>query len=227
LSTAVICQKGTVISVNLPNGSLISIAASYGSAITVTALTNANPAVATATAHGLSNGDVIEVTSGWARLNDKVVRVANVTTNTFELEGINTTSTTSYPAGSGTGSVRELLTFTQLAQVLSVTSSGGEQQFATYQFLETDFQNRIPTIKNAQGLTLSVADDPTLAGYTLLSTANDDRAKRGVKVTLSSGALIFYNAYISLNRTPSLTVNEVMASEATLSFLNEPVRYSS
>ena len=47
------------------------------------------------------------------------------------------------------------------------------------------------------------------------------------RVTLPSGAIILYNAYISLNKTPSLTVNEIMACEVTLSMLNEPVRYAS
>ena len=81
--------------------------------------------------------------------------------------------------------------------------------------------------KSAAGLSFQVADDPTLAGYILASTANDDRLKRAVKITLPSGAVIYYNAYISLNKTPSLTVNSIMAVEVTLSLLAEPVRYAS
>ena len=48
---------------------------------------------------------------------------------------------------------------------------------------------------------------------------------RAVRVVLPNGAEILYNAYISLNKTPSLTVNEIMACEVTLSLLAEPVRY--
>ena len=211
----------------VPNGTIISLASGYGSALTTTIVTNANPAVVTSTAHGLSNGDYVELTSGWSRINNKIARVANKTTDTFELEGFNTTSTSVYPAGGGLGSVRKITGFTQLSQILTSSSNGGEQQFATFQYLEGDFQNRIPTIKNAAGLTFTVADDPTLAGYILASTANDDRLPRAVKALLASGAIILYNCYISLNRTPTLTVNEVMASEVTLSMLNEPVRYAS
>ena len=47
-----------------------------------------------------------------------------------------------------------------------------------------------------------------------------------MKITLPSGAVLLYNAYISLNKTPSLTVNEIMAVEVTLSLLAEPVRYA-
>jgi len=215
------------VTAQVPNGTIISLASGYGSALTTTIVTNANPAVVTSTAHGLSNGDYVELTSGWSRINNKIARVANKTTDTFELEGFNTTSTSVYPAGGGLGSVRKITGFTQLSQILTSSSNGGEQQFATFQYLEGDFQNRIPTIKNAAGLTFTVADDPTLAGYILASTANDDRLPRAVKALLASGAIILYNCYISLNRTPTLTVNEVMASEVTLSMLNEPVRYAS
>ena len=79
-------------SFRLPNGATLQIAATYGTAIPVTALSNANPAVATAAAHGLSDGDIIAVTSGWTRLNDRAARVADSLTGTFALENVNTTN---------------------------------------------------------------------------------------------------------------------------------------
>jgi Phage tail tube protein, TTP len=215
-------------SVSLPNGSLVAIASGYAVKKNMTALTNANPAVATLEAsHGVLLGDIIEVTSGWSRLTEKVVRAGVITTNNVELEGIDTLLTSIYPAGGGTGSVREVTGWTQLAQILESSTEGGEQQFLTYQFLEADAQKRIPTFKNPSGITFQVADDPTLPGYILASVANDDRLPRAIRISLPSGAFIFYNAYVSLNKTPSLTVNELMAVEVTLSLLNEPVRYAS
>ena len=214
--------------VRVPNGSLIYIASGYAAAKTMSALTNAAQAVATLEAsHGVVEGDFIEGTSGWSRLTDKIVRAGTVSTNDVVLENYNTTSTTVYPAGAGTGTVREISGWTQLTQILQSGSNGGEQQFLEYQFLEADAQKRIPTFKNAAGLTFSVGDDDTLAGYILAATANDDRLPRAVKIVLPSGALLLYNAYISLNKTPSLTVNELMSVEVTLSLLNEPVRYAS
>lgn len=214
-------------SISLPNGALIAIASGYGSVLPITGLTNANPAVATSAAHALANGEVIEVTSGWTRLTDKVVRVSEIAAGTFKLEGIDTTLTSIYPAGGGAGSARKISGWTQLAQILNSSSSGGEQQFLEYQLLEADAQKRIPTFKSAAGLSFSVADDPSLPGYILASAANDDRLPRAVRITLPSGAFIYYNAYVSLNKTPSLTVNQIMAVEVTLSLLAEPVRYAS
>ncbi len=212
--------------VSLPNGSIFAIASGYGSALTVSVATNASPCVMTSTAHGLLAGDFIEVTSGWTRLTDRILRVGVTAANTFELEGYDASSTTTHPAGSGIGTVRKIAGFTALSQVLSTSSNGGDQQFATYQFVEADVETRIPTVKSAAGLDMEVADDPTLAGYALALVANNDRAKRAVRVTLSNNSKILYNTYVSVDQTPSLSVNNVMAVKLTLSFLNLPIRYT-
>jgi hypothetical protein len=213
--------------ISLPNGSLVALASGYGSPKDITALSNADPGVATLeAAHGVATGEFIEVTSGWSRLTDKVVRAGTVATNDVPLEGIDTTLTSIYPAGEGVGTIREITGWQQLAQILSSASSGGEQQFLEYQLLEADAAKRIPTFKSPAGLSFQIADDPALQGYILASEANDDRLPRAVRITLPSGAIILYNAYVSLNKTPSLTVNQIMAVEVTLSLLAEPVRYA-
>lgn len=213
--------------ISLPNGALVAIASGYTApTATFTSVSNGAPPAVLVT-NTFVTGDYVEVTSGWSRLTQKVVRLASASGTGFSLEGIDTTLTSIYPATGGVGAARKVSGWTQLSQVLSSSSSGGEQQFLEYQLLEGDAQKRIPTVKSAAGLTFSVADDPTLAGYILASAANDDRLPRAVLVTLPSGAKLLYNAYISLNKTPSLTVNEIMAVEVTMSLLAEPVRYVS
>lgn len=217
-------------SVSLPNGALVAVASGYGAAKTMSAVSNANPAVASITTPGaIAANDIIEVTSGWSRLTDKIVKAGTVgvgsPSDLVQLLGIDTSSTSIYPALGGAGTVREITGWTQLSQILSSTSNGGDQQFLEYQFLEADAKKRIPTFKNPAGIQFSIADDDSLAGYILVAAANDDRLPRAVRVTLPDGSLIFYNCYISLNKTPSLTVNELMAVEVTLSLLAEVVRY--
>jgi Phage tail tube protein, TTP len=213
-------------SYTLPDGGIFAIASAYGSALTVSAITNANPAVATSTAHGFANGDYVEITSGWANLNNRVVRVAGVAANTFQLEGINTTSTTRYPAAGGTGTVRKVNTFTQISQVLSTGTDGGEQQFATYRPLESDREFRIPTGVSAQGLTLGLVDDPTLAGYIACVAAKEDRLQRALLFTLAGGSKIVYNGFVGINETPTTNAGEVMQVTASFSLNAAPVRYA-
>ena len=113
-------------SISLPNGALVAIASGYGSELTVSAISNANPAVASSTGHGLADGDIVEVTSGWSRLTEKVVKVDQLTADTFSLVGVDSSLTSIYPAAGGAGTVREITGWTQLAQILDSSSSGGE-----------------------------------------------------------------------------------------------------
>ncbi|RZS80653.1 phage tail protein [Pigmentiphaga kullae] len=212
--------------VSLPNGILIALATVYAAAKSVTILSNANPAVATAAAHGFAEGDFVEVTSGWSRLNGRVVRVGAVDTNTFELEGIDTSDVNLYPVGTGIGSVRQITAWQQITQVLDATTTGGDMQFATYSFLESDFESQLPTQSSAQSLTISVADDPALAGYQALRTASEQRTVRALRLTFPSGAISLYNGYLSFNETPSMTKNQVMACQGTFSLMSKPVRYA-
>jgi hypothetical protein len=214
--------------ITLPNGALVNIANGYGSAIAVTGISNASEAVFTA-ANTFATGDYVEVTgTGWSRLNDKVVRVKSATSTTFVAEAYDTSSTSIYPAGGGNvGSVRKVTGFTQLSQILTTTSSGGDQQFLTYQLLEADAQKNIPTFKTPSVITLEVADDPSLAGYILAKAANDDRLPRAIQIALPNGAKLLYNSYVSLSPAPSLTVNTIMSVQVTFSNKNEPVRYAS
>lgn len=201
------------------------MASGYTASFAMSAITNdAAPVGTIAAGHGLVVGDYVEVKSGWSRLTEKILKVTAVATNQVTFAGIDTSNVTIFPAGGGVGTIRKITGWTQIQQVLNTSSTGGEQQFTEYQFLEADSQRRLPTTKSAGGLTISVADDPTLPGFILASAANDDRLPRAERITLPSMKEILYNSYVSLNKTPSLTVNELMACEMTLSFLAEPTR---
>lgn len=209
----------------LPNGSTISVAGSYGTAVVISGISNANPAVATSTAHGLSKGDIILVNSGWSRINNRVFRVGEVTTDTFELEGVDTTSTQRYPTGGGTGSAKEVLTWTQVPQVMSVDFTGGDQQFYSFQFLEDDDERQLPTVKSAASLTLNVADDPDQAYVSLIEGYDEARSTNVMRLNLVNGDIILYPAVITITSTPTLTVNELMQRTISLAIQGKPSRY--
>lgn len=60
----------------------------------LTSVTNDNPGVATRASHGYANGERLRffVATGMTELDEQIVTVANVTTDTFELQGIDTTA---------------------------------------------------------------------------------------------------------------------------------------
>ncbi|MDN8617873.1 phage tail protein [Variovorax ginsengisoli] len=216
-------------SASLPNGAVLSIATTYGAAIPVTVLTNAAPPVATATAHGLTNLDILEVTSGWLGLDQRPARVAGSTTNNFNLEGHDTTSTTQFPAGTGIGSVRKVLTWTQISQVMDPATSGGDQRFVNWNYLEDGNapERAKPTNKAAKVLILKLADDPAQAWNAVLKAADAAGTPRIIRLALPNGSFIYYNSYVGFDDEPSLGFNNIMQVSLTLTSAARFVRYAS
>ena len=210
----------------LSSGSTISVADTYGEAVTMTAVSNAATAVATATSHGLSKGDYIEITSGWEELNNRVVRVGEVTDTTFELEGIDTSDTDICPVGGGAGSFREITKFTRIQQVLSISVSGGEMQNVTYSPLESRRDYQIPTTFSAQSLSLGIGDDPTLPGYQVLKKWSQSRKICAMIVRAPDKSEVLFNGYVALNEMPSMDKDNVMTVTADYALQSQLVRYA-
>lgn len=86
-------------------------------AVNITAATQANPVVATATGHGYANGDVVYIAgiAGMTELNGRFCIIANQTANTFELTdqitgvAIDSSAYTAYSSG---GTAARLFTLT-------------------------------------------------------------------------------------------------------------------
>ena len=89
---------------------------------TITGATAANPVVVTAGSHGYSNGDRVFITevTGMTELNNREFTVANKTTNTFELSGIDGSAFTAYSSGGKSGKIVEVTTTYTTAQVFEI-----------------------------------------------------------------------------------------------------------
>jgi hypothetical protein len=79
---------------------------------TITAITKANPAVVTASSHGYVNGDHVWINNvvGMTEVNGRRYTVANKTTNTFELSGVDSSNYTTYSSNGDAQKVFEIAT---------------------------------------------------------------------------------------------------------------------
>ena len=89
---------------------------------TISAITKANPAVVTATSHGYSNGDRVFISGvvGMTEVNNREFTVANKTTNTFELSGVNSSSFTTYSSGGTSGKIVEVTTTYSVTEIFEL-----------------------------------------------------------------------------------------------------------
>lgn len=87
-------------------------------AVTISGVTQANPCIVTAPAHGYSNGDEVVISGvvGMTQVNGRNFKVSNVTTNTFEINdfgpvAIDSTGYSAYVSGGTAARVYTLPTF--------------------------------------------------------------------------------------------------------------------
>ncbi len=212
----------------VPTGSTFYIASTIASAKTTTVVTNASEAVVTSAAHGYSNGDFVVITSGWGRLNRRAFRIKSVTTDTFVLEGAETSNTTYLPAGTGVGTVSKVSTFTQITTVMSPSSSGGEPKTVNYKFIESDVEFSINDGFGATSYTLDLdADAIGTAGYTALKTLTDVQTDTILKIVTRSGSILLVPCTVALNEAVSFQDGQINKVKASFNGNNRAVRYAS
>ncbi|HEZ1442678.1 TPA: phage tail protein [Neisseria meningitidis] len=211
--------------VKLPNGATVHIATALVAEKKATVATNAAECVLTVAGHGFANGDLVLFKSGWGKLNERVFQIGDVKADTFKLTGIDTSNADEFPAGSGIGAVQKITDWVQVSQIVEFSTSGGEQQYVDFGFLEDDFDQQIPSTKSAMSMSIKIADDTSLSGYKAAAKCSDKGGKWPLKVVLKGGGLICYNGYPSMNKTPELVRNQVMAVTLSYAISGEVNRY--
>lgn len=209
----------------IPNGGTFQHAATYAAALPFTALSNASEAIATVVGGTIAAGDIVLLSSGWSKLDSKVVRVKAATATAITLEGIDTTDTQIYPAAGGVGSMRKILTWIQIPQITDVAFSGGDQNYLDVVFLENDQGKQIPTDKAAASMTLTIADDPAQAFNGVLMKADAGKQIEAVRLNLPGNDMLLYGTYTSFSKQPAVSRSNLLTRTVSLALQSESTRY--
>lgn len=193
---------------NFANGTVVSISSAFGDSMAISAITNASSAVATVASTVLMD-DIVLLSSDWSGINQRAARVSAFATNAATLENIDTSDTTVYPAGEGTGSLVAVKTWVQINQITEVSKSGGDANYEQWQFLEdrTGLQRQRPTYRSAKSIDLTMHFDPQFAWYKALLAANAAGDLRVLKIVSPSGDVALYPVYVSFDGDPTLEIN--------------------
>ena len=208
-----------------PEGSSQQFSSTFASAKTVSAVTNANPAVATSTAHSYATNDEILFTSGWEDATDTVYKIEVVDANSFKILGLDTINTSFYPSGSGTGTAQKISGWTAIPQVLTISSSGGDARFTEVNLLAKRNGVKIPTGFNATSVTLTLAHDANNANYQTMIGISRTLSKVAFKQVISGGAVTYGYGYMSASEMPKLNNNQVNTVDAALAVLGRSISY--
>ena len=208
------------------NGAKYAVSDALAAAVAVSALSNANPAVAT-TATPPAEGAVIVVTSGWSEVNDRVTRALDPDATTFKLEGIDTSDTGRFPAGEGIGAYRVASTFTPIDQVRDITKEGGDQNYFNWRYVEdTDNRQRSrPTFKNATVFNFLMDYDAAKPWYARLQEADREQVPVVLREILPNGqGVVYYYGYPSFDDIPTKTIDENITVTLSLALVSAPIR---
>ena len=212
---------------SVPTGTIFSLATVFAAAKAVSTISNAVEASVSCTAHGYQVGDIVQLYSGWGRLNRRAAKVKSVTPDAFVAEGINTTNQEFYPLGSGGGTVRKIITFQQINKILNPSNSGGEAKNITVKFLESDVEENINDGFTAITETFDIdADEFGQASYSALVNLSEVQTDTVLKKTLKSGSTIYTPCRVAFNENVKLADGSIMTNTVSINGNGRLTRYS-
>lgn len=111
----------------------------------ITAISKANPAVITDTAHGHADGDVIKIAGvvGMTEINGKTAIIDVVDANSFKALGVDSTGYTTYDSG-GTYTIATMVSFCELTSLNQQDGAKAEIDVTTVCSEEAEFETGFP-----------------------------------------------------------------------------------
>ena len=203
----------------------VSLQSVIGTALTISGITAANPGVVTSAGHGLTDGDYVYLAIlGMYQLNEKVVRVKDIDTNTFKLDGVDTTSFDAFTSGTA-----QKLTFgTSVTTALTVNGSGGEFDFIDTTTIHQNTKTQIPGLPSAISYQFSHIWDATDAGLLAMKAASDTQSKRAFKFTFGNGGKILtFAGFVGCSMLPGGQAQGLVTTSAVITMNGTPTYYAS
>ena len=210
-----------------PDGASFQFSTTFAAAKTISAFTNANPGVGTSVAHGLTTNDEVLLTSGWEDATDSIFRATSITADSLSLQGLDTSNTTFFPAGSGAGStVQKVSSWQTIPQVLTIATSGGDARRATISPLSRRTPINVVLGLNPIDITLTIGHDASNAVYQSMLAVSRALTKVAFKLVLSDGSATYGYGNMVVGSMPSMQNGRENQVTVGISLLGRDVAYA-
>lgn len=202
----------------------VAMQSAIGAGKTITAITKANPAVATSTAHGIANGDILylEVQGMW-QVDLLTVRAANITANTFELEGVDATAFDTF----ATGTAKVITLGTTFSTIGDFQVSGGDFEMVDTTTIHDQAKKTQPGFASPVEASGNFNWDPSDAGQIAMRNASIARVTRGFKVQFSDGSKWYFTGIPGFTGSPGGSAGGKVTSPFKISGNGKPSFYAS
>lgn len=187
-----------------PPGTKYFYSNTLASAKTVTAVTNASPAVATSVAHGYTDLDPVVFDSGWQDASSTVFEVDQLTVDTFGITGLNSTDTNVFASGSGGGTTQKVSSWVEIPQILTATTNGGGIKYGTVDPLGSRQATKQPIGFDAIGVDIKIGYDPTNATIQAMQAITRVFGKVALKLVLPGGGRVYGYGNLACSEFPEI-----------------------
>jgi hypothetical protein len=203
----------------------IAMQSAIASPKTITGITNANPGVVSSTAHGYTNGDTIYLdVQGMHQVNGRAVRVAGATTDSYQLEGVDTTLFDTF----STGTSAKVTMGTSITTATSINGSGGDFDFEDTTTIHANQRTQVPKLPNPATYTMDNIWDITDAGQAACKAASDAQALRVFSFTFGTGGKKMYFAgYVGASLMPGGQAQGLVTTSIVITMFGSPTYYAS
>lgn len=202
----------------------VAVQSALGSDVTLTGISKASPGVVTANGHPFANGDYVKLAvQGMFQVDARVFRVSNVQSNSFTLEGEDTTLYDTFTSGTA-----DLITFgTNMQTATGLTAAGGDFAFIDVTTIHDNIRKQVPGLAAPATYTFENLWDPADPALQALKLASDNQAQRAVRFTFASGQIVTFVAYIGATLLPAGTAQDKVTTSVVATMFGRPTIYAS
>lgn len=209
--------------VQIPAGSRIFLQSAIEAAQDISAISKANPGVVTYSGADPSDDDyvILQEVAGMIELEGSLVKVANVDgpNDTFELKDQDTSGYQDFIAAK----MRKVTLATEVSIASGLNMSGGEQQFADYQYLREKIARKVPTTQTAVEIGIPAIWDPADPSMAIIRNAADTNAELAIKILFPNGVEILALGFVGASGLPNVAdLASVVTTEIKFALSGSP-----
>ena len=207
----------------------VEVENTLGAAVTITAIKQADWLASpsgeqvTANAHGFINGDIVVFTvSGMSQLDGQVARVANKTTNTFDIEGIDTTLYSAFTSGT----VQKVSAFLTLGVARSVQAGNVSPNRLESTTLLDNEKQYVLGMSDTPEITIDILSAPLDSAVVRLDTAARLGSNIVFRLTMSDASKRLFRGQVT-TASESISVNELVTGSLAVTQTRRRLAYAS
>lgn len=208
-------------------GAKVQYSTTFATAKTVTSISNASTAVATATAHGYADGDELLLVNGWEDASEAIWRADDVATNALDLAGLDSSDTKWFPTGTASaGTLQKVSDWQEIGQILEVNNTGGGRRDITVNPINRRNGILIPIGFEPSGIDFVLGWDPTRGDQQALDAISRRLSQKlAFRFLLDGGATMYAYGQLSKSPIPQMSSSDVLKSNVSINFLGLVTTY--